>query len=282
MHKAVTATIAALFATFAHAASPSPVPTPPAANTPAAASPWTLAAALLRLPFGLSQWEIALATPAVVSPLQVLRQVTPACDNISANIDVLDLSGAWVGTSFENGFFLTPAAPVSRVRITFSQQTRTFQDCQLTVTSFADPAGGTPPSPVKGRRTLAGTLDFKGGVAAHTAVGLSVPFYADTFEIEVPATCPEVHLLDGGIRRGDAYRQAYVANDCKLQFHLPEAQAFSTIDLSVSGPVGAACQLPIYVYDLAADSPGAPTAATPLAADARLNSVEFYPLGAAN
>jgi hypothetical protein len=213
-----------------------------------------LAAARLGVPYGQSSWEISFSSPVFIGPLKLYWVQSSTCGGFRANVDVLDpATGRWTQTRFESGSFIPQVSATSRVRLLIDQRTLAQALCDVQVRSVS--GDQTSPSPGTGTRTLAGVIDYAGGFEANGRITLTQPVTAERLEVFVPAYCEGLELIEGSVAQGAKRTKAALISTRPLTLTLPTPTPFDTIELSLIGPQGRACQLPVYTYNLTPPTP---------------------------
>lgn len=217
-----------------------------------------LAAARLGIPYGQSSWEISFSRPVLIGPLKIYWVQSSTCGGFRANMDILDpASGKWTPTKFESGAFIPQVSATSRIRVLIDQRTLSQALCDIRVQSVS--GDETSPNPGTINRTLAGVLDYAGGFVPNGRITLGGTVMAERLEVFVPAYCEGLELIEGSVFQGDKRIKATLSSTRPLTLTLPGPSSFDTIELSLIGPQGRACQLPVYTYNL---TPPAPTPAS--------------------
>jgi hypothetical protein len=162
------------------------------------------------------------------------------------------------------------------MRLLIDQRTLSQALCDVQVRSV----GGDEPSPNPGAgtRTLAGVLDYAGGFLPNGRITLGGTVTAERFEVFVPAYCEALELIEGGVLQGDKRIKATLSSTRPLTLTLPGPSPFDTIELSLIGPQGRTCQLPVYTYNLTPPAP-TPTSAVSLEFDHETFDIDALDIG---
>jgi hypothetical protein len=229
----------------------------PNSSPQAALTETVLATARLSIPFGQSIWAVSFSQAIPVGPLKLTWAQSPYCGGFKANVDLFDdRNQSWSPTRFENGTFIPSIRATSYIRIFVDQTALSQALCDVQVRSVG--SDGTPTTPGSGIRTLAGVIDYAGGFVPNARVTLTQAVQAQRFEVFVPTYCEGLEVIEASVLQGETRVKASVSATRPLTLTLPAPMTFNAVELSLIGPQGRSCQLPVYTYALPAPAP-APT-----------------------
>jgi hypothetical protein len=205
-----------------------------------------LAAARLRIPAGQSYWDVVFSRETTLTPLKLYWVQSPICTGFAANVDVLDArTNQWVSTRFDGGSFVSSVPTSTRLRVFLQQNRAPVTTCDVQLRTVTDP-NSPPNAPTV--KTLAGVVEFSGGFASNARVQLTTPLLAQQLEIVVPAYCDGTEVLEASVARGESHFKGTLSSTRPLTLSLPQPQVFDAVELTLVGPQGKACQLPVYAW----------------------------------
>ncbi len=207
-----------------------------------------LAQAKVNIPYGDSFWDVNLPQLPVVEELQLNAVQNSFCGPLTYRVDYLPSNGTlWVAAPFQNGFYHTPGQSVRAVRVWLNQRTLQTATCDLTLQNVRLNA---PQQPAPGEATYAGVIDYKGGFALNQTLSFPTPFLAQRIDVLVPEFCKGVQILELNLsQQGQVSKASPLANK-ENAWILPQAKSFDQAQITLNGPVGLECQIPVYVYKL--------------------------------
>ncbi len=210
-----------------------------------AQQPSTLATVNLRIPYGQSVWLYSLPSAQIVSPFRVVYVPSPTCTQFSVRPRVqYQGNPALFEVSYQNNLFYGKNEAVTAIEVNFVQNQFSFQDCQVSLQSFA-------PTPAPGNRAYAGLLEHSGGFIQRKVLALTQSFYTQEIELVIPDYCQGYEVQQLGVNGMTGYIAAETTRSKSLIFRLPSARLISQIEVSLLAPVGQSCQIPVYVKALA-------------------------------
>ena len=206
------------------------------------------------LPKGRSQWRLNLRGPAQYDHIRVHFEALNSCPTSPTSEVMVAYSGdkRWSYTQGQSGgVFKVQQRPIEAVRFIFTQRYKDKADCHLHVYGgYSDNQPGDPRPPLPGDdRTLVGVLDYPGGFINRQAFTFDREIYGSLLQMVVPSYCRDVDILEMGIRPYGKFIPAKMTNKEQGMFRLGKNYELDEIEISMNGPQGLNCEIPVYVYD---------------------------------
>jgi len=205
--------------------------------------------ATLKIFPGNSYWDLAVQPEQSLSAFGITVGTQVGCGNLRYRIDYQEAeSRQWLGAIWERGAFQTRGAPLRAIRVWLTNPAPVLAvvcDFSLYGTSLSDPV---PNDPSRVSYRYAGILEYAGGFALKQGVAFAEGFMARDLHVLIPPYCDGVEVIDVSILV-DGRPLAATKVDQKT-WSFPAAQGFDRVQLTVNGPEGKACKIPVYVYSI--------------------------------
>lgn len=111
-----------------------------------------------------------------------------------------------------------------------------------------------------------GTVEYHGGFLHNATVTLAQPLAITAFSVEVPAFCSGVEVLEAGYTAARGPVRATPVADHKNRFAIPPGTAVTSLWVTLNGPAGQECTVPLMSTD---DGPVPPPQPAPHELDGR-------------
>lgn len=209
----------------------------------------TVAVQFLNLPAGRSVWQQELRPAQQLGGLVVAWEITPRCQGFDVWLELQDAqTGYWYPTRRENRIFYHQVPLVSAVRYSFDQRALPQASCRVLLNTIGQqpPPPSPTPTPTPTRRTLAGVINYTGGFVENASLELNPPLDSDHLEVVIPNYCRDIQITDARVLTQDRWIQGRLSTHAPYELQFDRFLLIKSIALSVLGPQGQNCQIPVY------------------------------------
>lgn len=201
----------------------------------------------LRMPTGLSTWEKSFPATGS-SPLHILYVKESSCPRSPGMNVFVRTTGTthWQQTRLKDGYDYYDGTTIEAIR--FEIQNTGLRPLTCTWRIYAD-EGMTQPPPVSTGEELVGAINYAGGFAHNMEMPLTPALNVTHVRFGVPQFCQGLEVLEAATLTEGVKDKAVMVDKEQNLFAVNQGNGsrISKIFLSANGPVGKACQIPVYV-----------------------------------
>jgi hypothetical protein len=204
-----------------------------------------------KIPYGDSVIELALTRAAQpLNMLQVRYRPAASCPVVpQVGLQARYLNdNRWYNMPVQNEGKFVPAAGrnLAALKVFFKQTAYREVTCQMEIVGFV---GSTTPQP---EPRFAGTLTYTGGFVNRAPLQLSGSYVGQTLQLKVPQFCSGVEILEVGTLVGEQLLWAAKDQANPTLFRFNATQQLRSLYVTLNGPKGQNCDIPVYVHGLVA------------------------------
>jgi hypothetical protein len=206
----------------------------------------------IQIPSGVSSLTVYFTQPRQLYDLLVTYQPSAQCSSFTIQLETSAPGRPWSVARNINGYFRVDPFPMTAMKMNFTSQYQK-QICFVSVQNFASPQNDSGPL----KRILLGNISFRGGFVADQKLDFPEVTSLAKIQVFLPRYCNNLEILDaaldgtpsefGEIRGEDSYE---LLEDTLKWYEIssPPSRRAKSLRLSLSGPVGQVCELPVYAF----------------------------------
>ncbi len=197
----------------------------------------------LQLPYGDSYWPISFTNNPVLQDLELAYVAAPGCEKVSYRIDYLPSgSSLWFAAVFQNGVYRTNGQAIQALRVWLNQRVRPNLLCDFKLQQVWNDGTTNP-----GVGSYAGLIEYKGGFALNQTITLPQPVTAQRLDVLIPDYCKNLEVLEVALVQQGKVSKARPVSQEGTSWIVNQATTFDQIQVTLNGPVGQQCQIPVYL-----------------------------------
>lgn len=200
----------------------------------------------LHIPHGQSTWDDYFPA-AGASPLKIGIVADDTCGP-KLVMDVFVRKSdtqQWEHTKYSGGLDYFSKGTIDGIRFDIEQTTHSSSTCTFKVYSSET----SEPAPISASALL-GAIDYAGGFQKEAALEISPSEFVRGLTIEIPTFCSNVSVLEVYTVTEGVLDKAKLLDKAKNYFGVNNGAGsrISKVVVALNGPVGLACQLPVYSH----------------------------------
>lgn len=204
----------------------------------------------VQIPSGASTLSVYFSQARQLKALLVTYQPSAQCSGFSLLVDTGAPGRPWTPARNVNGYFMVDPRPATVMKLKFTSQYQT-QICLVTVQNFDSSQNDRPPQ----TRVLLGNISFRGGFSADQKLEFPEVTSLAKIQVFLPRYCHDLEILEASI---DGVQSEFAVDPVEdpqpsfeeslkwYEIKTPLSRRAKSLRLSLSGPVGQVCDLPVY------------------------------------